>query len=199
MNYSKLNKFLMRNFIWSHLQKSFIVRYWSELVRLPDGFTGLELGCGGGSATKEVVEQFKPGHLDVFDVDESLLSWAKDYLDESQAKAVDFKVGDILSIESPDGAYDAVFDFFSIADVQDWEAYVAKISELLKPGGYFIFAEIYETDLRKYIEHHILKKGTMTVLDRPSFVRELGSNRLRLFEKNRTVWGYGIVGVAQKV
>jgi ubiquinone/menaquinone biosynthesis C-methylase UbiE len=105
------------------------------------GLTGsewvLDYGSGSGRITRHIAERLAPesGHLTCVDVSTVWMDVVKKRL--NGYPNVDFKLGDIVSLDIPDDAYDVVVVHFVLhhvdADVR--QKNVSILSQKLKKGG----------------------------------------------------------------
>jgi ubiquinone/menaquinone biosynthesis C-methylase UbiE len=189
---------LVNNFVWALIQRKYILPLWLQSMRIEPNAVILEVGCGRGAGAVMVSEALKPSLFVGFDVDEKQISKAKRYVRGEYDDRIFVYIGDVTAISSSDCQYDAVFDFFTLHHVDDWRKGVAEVSRVLKPGGYFAFAELFDSAIRNYVVQNILRYPKEGRLDRESLVRSLAENRLRLMENTKAMGGRGIVGVARK-
>jgi ubiquinone/menaquinone biosynthesis C-methylase UbiE len=112
------------------------LREATSIGRIP---RALHIACGNGNPTKLIRRRFNIGRITAFDRDPVQIDIArKKYAGEP----IDFSVGDVRSINIPDGAFDAVFDLADLHNFADWKKAVQKIRRALKPGGLFILEEL---------------------------------------------------------
>ncbi|MBD3388044.1 MAG: methyltransferase domain-containing protein [Candidatus Altiarchaeales archaeon] len=192
-------RILVNNFIWAIVQRNVIAHYWKKSVELGDEAVVLEIGCGRGAGSVILSDEFQPSRVDAFDLDEEMIGKAEDYIPIDYRERISLSVCDVKSIGASDQTYDAVFDFFTLHHVKDWEKGVSEVARVLKPGGYFAFGELYGRLLNNYIVRNIFEHPLDKRFEREAWVKALAENGLRLMENNRDIWGYGIIGVAKKI
>jgi SAM-dependent methyltransferase len=108
-------------------------RFIEELERrLPAGARVLDLGCGGGSKTKQLAERF-----DVVGVD---ISEEQLRLARAEVPQATFIQADLAELDVPAESFDAVTAFYSITHDprEEHEALFERIHGWLKPDGLFV-------------------------------------------------------------
>jgi ubiquinone/menaquinone biosynthesis C-methylase UbiE len=97
----------------------------------------LDYGSGSGRITHHIAERLAPegGHLTCVDISAVWMDVVKKRL--KRYSNVDFKLGDIASLDIPDGAYDVVVVHFVLhhIDADERQKYVNILSRKLKKGG----------------------------------------------------------------
>ncbi len=105
----------------------------------------LDIGCGNGGMLQYFIEQgFDQKKLFGIDLSESRITRAKLKLPEA-----DFSIGDVTKVKLEPEKFDAVsaFDLFShLKTKEDIIAGLSNIYDSLKPGGVFIWYDIYAAD-----------------------------------------------------
>lgn len=96
----------------------------------------VDAGCGSGYSTELIRNEYNPSRILAFDYMPEQISLAKKRL-----KNVDFKVGDMTSIVSENGQYDAVFVFGVIHHIPDWKKAIDETMRVLKTGGVLLIFE----------------------------------------------------------
>ncbi|MFH0863098.1 MAG: class I SAM-dependent methyltransferase [Candidatus Altiarchaeota archaeon] len=194
-----VEKAIINNFIWAAVQRKHIVPVWRSSFELKPDALSSEVGCGRGAGSIIIFEEFKPSSVDAFDVDENMVEKAKKLLEGEYDGKIDVSVGDVTKMAAADATYDAVFDFFSMHHVEDWYKGISEISRVLKPGGYFAYAEIYAEEVTKNIVlRNILRHPAKNRFGRSDLVRALAENNLRIMERKANLGSYGVIGVARK-
>jgi cyclopropane fatty-acyl-phospholipid synthase-like methyltransferase len=107
-------------------------RFLGELVARLDEGRILELGCGDGRATKRLAERFEVVGVD--------LSEEQLRLARASAPGATFLHTDIMELDLPADAYDAVTAFYSLMHVprEDHPELLARIHRWLRPSGLFL-------------------------------------------------------------
>ena len=106
------------------------------------GLNLLDIGCGSGGIDIALVETHGVGHVTGIDVEEDVLSRARELVDRHG-------LGDRITLVKvtpgplpfPDGEFDAVFSKDSIIHIQDKHALMADVFRVLKPGGRFLASD----------------------------------------------------------
>jgi SAM-dependent methyltransferase len=116
-----------------------------------DGRDVLDAGCGVGYGTALLADRAK--RVVGVDVDARAVTYARErYAREN----VDFREGDVQSLDLPDASFDVVCSFETIEHVPDRDAFVAEMRRLLRPGGVFLAStpRVERTELRPVNPHH---------------------------------------------
>jgi ubiquinone/menaquinone biosynthesis C-methylase UbiE len=99
----------------------------------------LQIACGSGSSSAQLVKYFSPGKLSALDREEELIALAR----ETHASRVyDFRAGDVFSLGFDDGLFDAVFNLADLHNYRDWELGMMELRRVLKPGGLLIMEDL---------------------------------------------------------
>lgn len=159
----------------------------------------LEIGCGQGQGTKNIIRQFNPKHIDAIDLDPKMIARAKRRVTDSR---VMFQVGDAANISfATDNTYDAIFDFGIIHHIPNWKDCLKELHRVLKPDGYL---HIEDLSIESFTEPAI-GRFLKLILDHPynkmykktDFDKEL--KRLSFEVVKSSDWeGYAFWRVARK-
>ncbi len=105
------------------------------------GGRALEIGCGRGVGINIIFELFRPSYIEAFDIDPDQVLLAGRTISGRHGDRVKIYEGSALEIASPDGSFDAVFDFGVLHHIPGADRAIGEISRVLKPGGRFFFME----------------------------------------------------------
>jgi ubiquinone/menaquinone biosynthesis C-methylase UbiE len=98
-----------------------------------------------------------------------------------------------------DTSYDAVFDFAIIHHIPDWQAAVAEVARVLKPGGRFFFDEVTATALARRSYRLLFDHPTENRFTAGHFLAALAFHVLQVDDRWRTRIGSDyVLGVARR-
>lgn len=107
-----------------------------------ENLIGLSLGCGTGKRELEWVRFSDFRKIEAYDISESSIDIARQEAREAgYANIIDYKVGDIYSIELAENRYDAIFVEQSLHHFSPLEALLARISKWLSSSGLLVVNE----------------------------------------------------------
>lgn len=113
---------------------------------LRDGMSVLEVGSGPGFITAQLLELLPNSSITCLEVNPTLLSQAKTYLQdalpESASDRVRFVEGSVMDIQLADNQFDAAFGRFLFQHLSDPLGAAKEIWRVLKPGGKLIVHDI---------------------------------------------------------
>ena len=102
---------------------------------LKSGMKVLEIGCGTGFFTKEIIK--KPVYVTAIDISPDLIDIARNNISDSN---VNFVIENAYRMSFPDSTFDAVIGS-SVLHHLEVDAALIEIYRVLKPGGYLAFTE----------------------------------------------------------
>jgi ubiquinone/menaquinone biosynthesis C-methylase UbiE len=107
-----------------------------DRLKLAPGMRVLDVCCGSGASAIPAAEAVGPqGSVLGVDLAENLLDLARAKAKERGLKNVEFRSGDMLALDLPDGSFDAVICVFGIFFVPDMASAARELWRLVAPGG----------------------------------------------------------------
>jgi 2-polyprenyl-3-methyl-5-hydroxy-6-metoxy-1,4-benzoquinol methylase len=90
----------------------------------------LEVGCGAGRLSPSLCEF---GRVTAVDLGKKIIEIAK-----ARHPEVDFRSGDILTLDLPVNSFDVIVTLGTLAHIADQDAFMRRLAQLLKPGGFLL-------------------------------------------------------------
>ena len=114
---------------------------WSRLVGetfldwldVPNGLRWLDVGCGNGAFTEELIARCAPATVTAIDPSDDQLAYARTRLG---AKTANFQVGDAQKLPFGDGSFDVAIMALVISFVPDPDKAAAEMARVVRPGGW---------------------------------------------------------------
>ena len=199
MKLNAVEKALMNNPLRSALQRHYEVPLLAKLGGRLEGGRALEIGCGRGVGTELILQRFGACEVHAFDLDPDMVARARRRFSSYPAERLRLYVADASSIPEPDASFDAVFDFGIVHHVPDWEAAVAEVARVLRPGGRFYFEEVTRHALNRWAYRTFLKHPRENRFSSTEFVTALEQRGIRVDGGAvERFFGDFVVGVGRK-
>jgi 2-polyprenyl-3-methyl-5-hydroxy-6-metoxy-1,4-benzoquinol methylase len=96
----------------------------------------LEFGCGTG--TTAVCHAPHVQHIDAIDISENMLEIGRSNAIEAGVDNITFTRATLAEFNAEDASFDAVLGLNVIHLLPDWQAVIAEVARILKPGGIFV-------------------------------------------------------------
>jgi SAM-dependent methyltransferase len=114
---------------------------WSRLagetflawLDLPKGLRWLDVGCGNGAFTEEIVARCAPATVMAIDPSDQQLTFART---RPAAKMAKFETGDAQELSFGDGTFDVAIMALVLAFLLDPAKAVAEMARVVRPGGW---------------------------------------------------------------
>lgn len=199
MKLNAVEKVLMNNPLRTALQRRYEAPLLENLGGRLAGGRALEIGCGRGVGTELIFRRFGAREVHAFDLDPDMVARARRRLNGHPAECLTLYVADVTAIPEPDASFDAVFDFGIVHHVPDWEAAVAEVARVLKPGGRFYFEEVTRQALDRWAYRTFLKHPRENRFSGDGFVAAL--EQRGVWVDGRVVarcFGDFVIGVGRK-
>lgn len=173
MKMNRIEKFFMNNPVRAAIQRYYEAPLLIKLGGRVDGLRVLEVGCGRGIGTEIIFERFGARTVDSFDIDPEMVAKARKRLSKYPKDVLRLTVGDVTAIDAADNSYDAVFDFWILHHVPDWQRAILEIQRVLRPGGRFFFQEVTQKALDRWFYRTFLEHPKENRFAKEDFIDEL--------------------------
>lgn len=197
----KLNRFeraLMNNPVRAWIERHYEAPRLIRLGGRLDGLCALEIGCGRGVGAEILLERFGARAVHAFDLDPTMAALARRRLAAYLPERVQLAAADVTAIPLRDASVDAVADFGILHHVPDWQAGVAEVRRVLRPGGRFYFEEVTRRALGRWVTRKLFDHPAENRFDAREFVRELERRGIEVGANWETRgWGDFVIGVGR--
>src|SRR3984957_7427287 len=103
-----------------------------DWLAAPKGLHWVEVGCGNGAFTEELIAHTAPRAVSSIDPSEGQLAFART---RPAAKLAEFGLGDAQALPFPDKSFDAAAMALVITFIPDPAKAVAEMARVVRPGG----------------------------------------------------------------
>lgn len=114
---------------WSRLAGEIFL----DWLAVPANLRWLDVGCGNGAFTEELIARCAPGEVVAVDPSEGQLAFAQT---RPGAKAAEFKIGDAQALPFSDDRFDVAAMALVITFLSDPAKAVAEMVRVVRPGGW---------------------------------------------------------------
>jgi len=121
--------------------------YCMSLLPSVENSTLLEVGCGNGVQAIYILEKYAPGSFRAIDLNHDNIDIAKKEAERKGDKRLNFAVDDAHYLSTvEENSVDFVIAIESAFHYPDKSSFIRQINRVLKPGGYFLIADILSTN-----------------------------------------------------
>jgi ubiquinone/menaquinone biosynthesis C-methylase UbiE len=114
--------------IWSRSAGEVFLDWLAPLA----GLRWIDVGCGNGAFTQLLVERCAPAEVQGIDPSEGQLAFART---RPTSRVAEFRKGDAMALQFPDGRFDAAVMALVIIFVPDPAKGIAEMVRVVRPGG----------------------------------------------------------------
>ena len=108
-----------------------------DLLPSVDGLFGLDIGCGEGSNTRELVRL--GARMNAIDVAPTFVRHARE-AERAEPLGIAYLVADATDLPFASGSFDFATAFMSMMDMADHGAAMCEAARILRPGGFLQFS-----------------------------------------------------------
>ena len=146
----------------------------------------LEVGCGNGAVSKYVAKKYLLNVTGV-DIDTEQIKLAQE--NTGDIPNIHFLEVDATNLPSQDNDFDIVLSFGVMHHISNWSDALGEIRRVLKPKGYFIYADIIFTELMaKFGRSFKHSYGITTMHDLSSFIKKNGFSAVHASLRKSLIW-----------
>jgi ubiquinone/menaquinone biosynthesis C-methylase UbiE len=169
--------------------------YLLQGINLPPKPVCLEIGCGIGNCAQKIHHQFECQHYVALDYDPEQVQTARRRF--KHLSGLSFIIGSADTLPARDCSCDAVFNMGILHHVEEWRDAIKEIYRVLKPGGVFLFEDIFRPLIDSFlfrIQYTHPEKGKFSDHEFVATLEQTGFTLTKRFQIAR----HYIIGVAQK-
>jgi ubiquinone/menaquinone biosynthesis C-methylase UbiE len=157
----------------------------------------LEFGCGTGSTAVHHAPHVQ--HIDAIDISENMLEIGRGKAKAAGIDNITFTRGTLTEFNAEDAVFDAVLGLNVIHLLPDWQAVIAEVARILKPGGIFVSSTACLGHSYLRFIKLVVPLGKMLGLMPDVFIlteSELASEVTRAGFKIESQWHHGKSGIS---
>ncbi|ABM00240.1 class I SAM-dependent methyltransferase [Shewanella amazonensis] len=131
----------------------------------------LEIGCGSGNGMEFLKHRLNARQVIAMDLDEEMLALsAKRWQGNDWAF---FTEANACQMPFDETAFDLVVEFAVFHHVPDWQGALAEVARVLKPGGYFLYWDLYRFAICNPISRRLFEHPMENRFSHREFTAEL--------------------------
>lgn len=143
-------------------ERAFIGLYHQAVEGLPiAGARVLEVGSGRGGGARYVARYHGPAEMVGLDYSSATVARAKKL--NADTPGLSFQQGDAERLPFPDASFDIVINIESSHCYADVPAFAREVSRVLKPGGWFSFADMRAKSMAADLDQKLAAPGLVQI------------------------------------
>ncbi len=140
----RMGRFMLR---FMNLCHAPLTNWGLDLINIQDGWTMLDIGCGGGATLKRLLKRSQGSMVYGIDISEESVSKAREVNADVLDKRVFVQQGTATKLPYEDGKFDLVTAVETVYFWPDLPHCLQEVRRVLKPGGRFaVMVEMVDTD-----------------------------------------------------
>jgi ubiquinone/menaquinone biosynthesis C-methylase UbiE len=139
MKMNKIEYYLMTFDLSRYVYLRGIVRKLRDISGLAPGKRVLEIGCGNGVGTRQILEFFQPGEFIATEYDRRLVEITKL---KNKGSKVMVEEANAADLRFANDEFDAVIGLSVIHHIPNWKDCVGELHRVIKPNGLLIIEEL---------------------------------------------------------
>lgn len=145
-------------------QDRYFIQLYHHVASAVDlrGSDVLEVGSGRGGGSYYIMRYLEPRSVVGVDFSEKAMAFCNS---NYSVRGLSFLQGDAESLPLDDKSFDAVVNVESSHCYSSMDAFLAEVRRVLRPGGYFLFADLRDSD-RVEMLHEQLSRSGLTIIRR---------------------------------
>ena len=198
MKIGKIEKFFV-NSQWNAKRRRQSVQKLFDFAKLEGELDCLEIGCGNGAVSRHFAREYRSDVIGT-DIDPEQIELAQEGITE--IPNIRFLVADATSLPFEDNRFDVVMSFQVMHHISNWLDAMAEVSRVLRPSGYFIYADLIYPELLAKFGRFLAGRfrmnmyGIPTLQDLDSFIEKNSFSTLHA-SLQKGLFGYHYEAVYQ--
>ncbi len=162
----------------------YCIQLYNHVTRFIDlsGKDILEIGCGRGGGASFIMRYLKPNSLVGADITANAISFCNQYYDIA---SLSFVLDNAESLRFNDNIFDVVINIESSHCYTSMENFLKSVYRVLKPKGYFLFADIRPKKQLSMLRQQLEKTGLALIKEEiitPNIIQALNLDNKRKHE-----------------
>lgn len=182
-----------RQSLQTNIESRLLMRLFADGVPLVEN--ALEIGCGGGQGVQFLRQRLGASTITAVDLDKDMLSLARERL--GKVSWATFIEADVCKLPFDNGAFDMVAEFAMLHHVPDWQGGINEIARVIKPGGHFLFWDLYRAAIVNPLSKRLFDHPLENRFNHGELLTELEKNGLKVI-KSSSVPGLFGMGLCRK-